>query len=159
MSVVSWYVDVEGHVIECFLGIENVPNTTTISLKETLDNLFSRHGLGISNLRCQSYDEASYMKGELGGLKTLILKENASAFYVRFFVHQLQLTIVVVAKYNMKTVSFFLLLTNVVNVVGGSCKHLDRLREKQASKVIEALGLGEIISGRGLNQETSLIKP
>lgn len=49
MSVVLWYVDVEGRVIERFLGIEHVPNTTAITLKETLDNLFSRHGLSISS--------------------------------------------------------------------------------------------------------------
>ncbi|XP_052627154.1 uncharacterized protein LOC128133675 [Lactuca sativa] len=159
MSVVLRYVDVEGRVIERFLGIEHVPNTTAITLKETLDNLFSRHGLSISSLRGQGYDGASNMKGELGGLKTLILNENASAYYIHCFSHQLQLTLVAVAKNNSKIVSLFVLLTNVVNVVGGSCKRLDRLREQQASKVIEALGLGEIISGRGLNQETSLIKP
>ncbi|XP_023754831.2 uncharacterized protein LOC111903287 [Lactuca sativa] len=159
MSVVLWYVDVEGRVIERFLGIDHVPNTTAITLKETLDNLFSRHGLSISSLRGQGYDRASNMKGELGGLKTLILNENASAYYIHCFAHQLQLTLVAVAKNNSKIVSLFVLLTNVVNVVGGSCKRLDRLREQQASKVIEALGLGEIISGRGLNQQTSLIKP
>ncbi|KAL4586505.1 hypothetical protein LXL04_011141 [Taraxacum kok-saghyz] len=159
MSVVLRYVDMEGRVIERFLGIEHVPDTTATTLKVTLVNLFSRHGLSISNLRGQGYDGASNMKGELGGLKTLILNENASAYYVHCFAHQLQLTLVAVAKNNTRIVSLFLLLTNVVNVVGGSCKRLDRLREQQASKVIEALGLGEITSGRGLNQETSLIKP
>ncbi|KAJ9557939.1 hypothetical protein OSB04_012553 [Centaurea solstitialis] len=69
----------------------------------------------------------------------------------------LQLTLVAVAKKHLKIASLFLLLTNVVNVVGGSRKCRDRLRE-QAAKVINALDVGEISSGRGLNKETSLIR-
>ncbi|KAJ9537272.1 hypothetical protein OSB04_030005 [Centaurea solstitialis] len=158
MSVVVRYVDTKGRVIERFLGIEHVPSTTSISLKSALHDLFSRHGLSISNLRGQGYDGASNMQGELGGLKTLILNENSSAYYVHCFAHQLQLTLVAVAKKHLKIASLFLLLTNVVNVVGGSCKRRDRLREQQAAKVIKALDVGEISSGRGLNQETSLVR-
>ncbi|XP_024986255.1 zinc finger MYM-type protein 1-like [Cynara cardunculus var. scolymus] len=94
MSVVVRYVDTRGHIIERFLGIEHVPNATSIPLKTALDDLFSRHGLSISNLRGQSYDGASNMQGELGGLKKLILDENRSAYYVHCFAHQLQLTLV-----------------------------------------------------------------
>ncbi|KAJ9546651.1 LOW QUALITY PROTEIN: hypothetical protein OSB04_019194 [Centaurea solstitialis] len=148
-------VDTKGHIIEHFLGVEHVPNTTSISLKMTLDDLFSQHGLSISNLRGKGYDGASNMQGELGGLKTLILNENSSAYYVHCFAHQLQLSLVYVAKELLKITSLFLLLTNVVNVVGGSCKRRD---QQQAAKVIEALDVGEIPSGRGLNQETSLVR-
>ncbi|KAJ9538447.1 hypothetical protein OSB04_031180 [Centaurea solstitialis] len=158
MSVVLHYVNSKGHVIEHFLAIEHVPNTTSISLKAALDDLFSRHGLSISHLRGQGYDGDSNMQGELVGLKTLILNENASAYYVHCFAHQLQLTLVTVAKRHLKIASVFFLLTNVVNVVGGSCKRCDRLREQQADKVIEALSIGEISNGRGFNQETSLIR-
>ncbi|KAJ9552299.1 hypothetical protein OSB04_016344 [Centaurea solstitialis] len=41
MNVVVRYVDTKGHIIERFLGVEHVPNTTSISLKTTLDDLFS----------------------------------------------------------------------------------------------------------------------
>ena len=79
----------KGHVIECFIGIEHVPCTTTLSLKATIDGLFSRHGLSMSRLRGQGYDGVSNMQGEFNGLKTLILKENECAFYVHWFAHQL----------------------------------------------------------------------
>ncbi|KAJ9536196.1 hypothetical protein OSB04_un000635 [Centaurea solstitialis] len=84
------------------------------------------------------------MQGELVGLKTLILNENASAYYVHCFAHQLQLTLVTMAKRHLKIASVFFLLTNVVNVVGGSCKRRDRLREQQADKVKSQVGEASI---------------
>ena len=43
MSVVLRYVD-EGHVIERFVGIIHVNNTSVLSLKEAIDDFFSQHG-------------------------------------------------------------------------------------------------------------------
>ncbi|XP_062014043.1 uncharacterized protein LOC133730476 [Rosa rugosa] len=83
-------VDKNGYVIERFIGIEHVANTTAITLKEAIDALLCKHSLSISSLRGQGFDGASNMSGELNGLKTLILKENSSAFYVHCFAHQLQ---------------------------------------------------------------------
>lgn len=38
------------------------------------------------------------MQGDFNGLKALILMENEIAFYVHYFAHKLQLTLLVVAK-------------------------------------------------------------
>ena len=43
------------------------------------------------------------------------------------------------------------------NVVGASCKHRDILREKQVENIIQGICLGEILIGRGLNQETTVM--
>ena len=50
------------------------------------------------------------MQGDINGLKILILKEkeNKSAFYVHCFAHQLQLTLVTVAKNHIIIAEFFL---------------------------------------------------
>lgn len=159
MVVLLRYVNKEGSVMERFLGIVHVSDTTSLSLKEAIKSLFSKHGLSLSRVRGQGYDGASNMKGEFNGLKSLILKENKFAFYVHCFAHQLQLALVAVAKSHNQIALLFNILSNLVNVVGGSCKRRDILREKQASKVIEALSSGEITSGRGLNQESSLQRP
>ena len=50
LSIVLHYVDKQGHVIECFLGITHVSNTTTAELKKTIDAMLSRHNLSISRL-------------------------------------------------------------------------------------------------------------
>ena len=158
MAIALRYVDRKGNVVERFLGIKHVSSTSALSLKKAVDDLFSTHGLSISVLRGQGYDGASNMRGEFNGLKTLIMKENECAYYVHCFAHQLQLALVAVAKNHIHIATLFNLLSNIVNVVGASCKCRDILREKQAAKVVEALKDGEISSGQGLNQESTLIR-
>ncbi|CAN6688651.1 unnamed protein product [Malus baccata var. baccata] len=85
MAMVLRYVDDNGHVIERFVGIQHVTNTTSSSLKDAIDTLFSRYGLSISKLRGQGYDGASNMRGELNGLKTKILRKQPCAYYVHCF--------------------------------------------------------------------------
>ena len=50
MVVVVRYVDNNGHIIECFLGIQHVRDTIASSLKAIIEALFSKHGLSISRL-------------------------------------------------------------------------------------------------------------
>ncbi|GMP79523.1 hypothetical protein CsSME_00035028 [Camellia sinensis var. sinensis] len=61
-----------------------------------------------------------------------------------------------VAKNHDQIALLFILVSNVVNVVGASCKCQDIVREKQVAKVAEALNTEELSSGQGLNQETNL---
>jgi hypothetical protein len=96
------------------------------------------------------------MQGEFNGLKSLILKEHKCLFYVHCFAHQLQLALVVVAKKDDDIAWFF--INNLSNVVGASCKRQDIFRESQSLNVNEGLESGEISSGRGLNQESTLTR-
>ena len=96
------------------------------------------------------------MQGEFNGLKSLIMMENESAFYVHCFAHQLQLTLVTVVENHSKISTFFKTVAILSNVVGASCKDRDIFREKQVENVIQGICLGEILTGRGLNQKTIL---
>ncbi|XP_070667404.1 uncharacterized protein [Malus domestica] len=156
MAMVLRYVDDNGHVIERFVGIQHVTDTTSSSLKDVIDTLFSRYGLSISKLRGQGYDGASNMRGELNGLKTKILREQPCAYYVHCFAHQLQLALAVVAKNNIDIASFFATTNNVVNHVGASCKRRDSLRGQLQEELVIVFENDCLITGRGLNQETSL---
>ncbi|XP_047949207.1 zinc finger MYM-type protein 1-like [Salvia hispanica] len=159
MGVVVRYVDKYGCVIERFLGVVHVSDTAATSLEKALDYLLSTYDLSISSLRGQGYDGASNMRGEFNGLKSLILKRNSSAYYVHCFAHQLQLTIVVVAKKHKIVGSFYNSISRLCNTVGGSCKRRDILREKQRDNIIKEIASDEISTGRGLNQEMSLKRP
>lgn len=158
MVVALRYVNKKGKVVERFRGIVEVSNTSALSLKSALEALLAKYGLSLSRIRGQGYDGASNMRGEYNGLKSLILKENCSAFYIHCFAHQLQLALVTLAKKHSDIASFSNQVANLSNVVGGSCKRRDALRESQFKKVEEALKVGEITSGRGLNQEIGVKK-
>ena len=89
MTIVLCYVNKKWIIIEQFLGIVHVANTTALSLKYAIECSLCEHNLSLLKLHGQGYDGASNMQGDINGLKNLILKENKSAFYVHCFAHQL----------------------------------------------------------------------
>ncbi|KAF3667586.1 hypothetical protein FXO37_09961 [Capsicum annuum] len=101
--------------------------------------------------RGQGYDGASNMQGEFNDLKTSIMKDTPSVYSVHCFAHQLQLTRVAVAKKHHEVNQVFDILANVLNVVGGSFKRRDMLRDDQTEKLEELLMLGEVHIGSKLN--------
>jgi hypothetical protein len=113
----------------------------------------------MTQIRGQGYDGASNMKGEIKGLKTLIMKESPSAYYVHCFAHQLQLVLVAVAKDNDDCVWFFDRVSLLLNIIGSSCKHHRMIRDHQYYNVMKALQCGILESGSGLNQEMGLPRP
>ncbi|XP_056697552.1 uncharacterized protein [Spinacia oleracea] len=117
------------------------------------------HSLSLSKVRGQGYDGASNMRGEINELKTLVMNDSPSAYYIHCFAHRLQLTLVAVAKENDDCIWLFEQLGYLLNVIGVSCKSREMLRVVQAQKVLEALECGEIESGQGLNQELGLGRP
>ncbi|CAN6682130.1 unnamed protein product [Malus baccata var. baccata] len=159
MAVVLRYVNKEGEVIERFLGVQHVSSTTSSSLEEAIERLFASTNLSMSKLRGQGYDGASNMKGELNGLKAKILNKYLQAFYVHCFAHQLQLALVAVAKGIEGVAIFFNNASILVNTIGSSCKRRDAFREKQLEQIKKALDIGDLETGRGLNQEISLMRP
>ena len=89
MVVVLRYVNKRKSVIKWFLGIAHVVSTVALSLKYAVESLLCEHNLSLSRLHRQGYDMTNNMQNDINGLKTLILKENKSTFYVHCFAHQL----------------------------------------------------------------------
>ncbi|ESQ30894.1 hypothetical protein EUTSA_v10012191mg, partial [Eutrema salsugineum] len=107
MAVVFRFVDKGGIIKERFIGLIHVQETSSLTLKCVVDSIFAKHGLSMKKLRGQGYDGASNMQGEFNGLRSLILRENGSAYYVYCFSHQLQLVVVAVAKKQFQVADFF----------------------------------------------------
>ncbi|XP_021813234.1 zinc finger MYM-type protein 1-like [Prunus avium] len=159
MAMVLRYVNKKGQVIERFMGVQYVSDTTSSKLKEAIEQLISSTNLSMSRLRGQGYDGASNMRGELNGLKTQILREYPQVYYIHCFAHQLQLTLVAVAKGNENIATFFTTASSVINIIGASCKHCDALREQQQKDIMKALEIDDLETEQGLNQETTLKRP
>ena len=64
------------------------------------------------------------------------------------------MTLVVIAKNHINIAEFFYVVSNLVTVVGGSCKRQYALRDAQFAKIN-----GIHRSEQGLNQETNLKRP
>ncbi|XP_057793172.1 uncharacterized protein LOC131009781 [Salvia miltiorrhiza] len=111
-----------GKVVKQFLRLVHVGDTTALSLRSAIMSLLVEHSLSPSKIRGQGYDGASNMKGEINDLKTLIRGDTPSAYYVHCFAHQLQLTLVAIAKKNNECVWLFDTFAILLNVIGVSCK-------------------------------------
>jgi hypothetical protein len=99
------------------------------------------------------------MRGEFNGLQKKILDINPYAFYVHCFAHRLQLVVVSVASSCSSIHNFFESISGIVNTSSSSCKRRDVLTEEHHQHILDMLEMGEVSSGRGLNQETSLTRP
>lgn len=96
-------------VVQRFVGIIHVRDTTARLLKEAIYSFLSDHSLSPSQIRGEGYDGASKMQGELNSLKAWILNETSSAYCIDCFAHQLLLTLVALAKKDSNVDNFFLL--------------------------------------------------
>jgi hypothetical protein len=149
----------KGYVIEFVLGIQHVPDTSSIALKEALDSMLLSHGLSIHKIRGQGYDGASNMRDEFHGLQRWVLDENPYAFYIHCFAHKLQLVVIVVAKCCPSVMDFFTYTTLIVNTVNASCKRHDQLAQEHHDNLVHSLETGEVFSGREKRQATNLARP
>ncbi|XP_060217352.1 uncharacterized protein LOC132644762 [Lycium barbarum] len=113
MAICLRYVDKRGFVMEAFIGLVHVKETSALSLKKAIVDVLAHHYLTLSYVRGQCYDGSSNKQGELGGLKTLIKQESRSAHSVHCFAHQLQLTLVAVSKKCVQVGELILLVSNV----------------------------------------------
>lgn len=159
MALVIRYVDRRGFVMERLIGVSHVSQTTSLALKEAIYSLLTYHKHSPSQIRGQGYDGASNMQGYLNGLKTLVMQDSKAAHSIHCFAHQLQLTLVAVSKNHEDVVWIFEWMNVILSTIGGSFKNRDLLREKLAEEIEEALQMGEIETGRGLNQELGLKRP
>jgi hypothetical protein len=113
----------------------------------------------LKQVRGQGYDGASNMQGEFNGLQSLIMRENCSAYYVHRFAHQLQLVVVAVVRKHTPVSNFFSWISTLLNVVGGSAKKKDMIRDFNLEEVMKALDSGSLKTGTILNQEKCLQRP
>ncbi|XP_042423135.1 zinc finger MYM-type protein 1-like [Zingiber officinale] len=158
MAIILRYVDRDGFIRERFFEVVHVENTSALTLKKEICNVFNQYNLLTENLRGQGYDGASNMRGEWNGLQTLFLKDSPHAYYIHCFAHRLQLALVAVSKEVHDVWHFFSTLTSAINFVGSSAKRQFQLKSIQKAEINDLIKLGEIDIGIGSNQDCSLVR-
>lgn len=159
LNLFSRFVNDKGKVVERFIALHHVKDTTSEALKDALYGILDRHTLSISRIRGQGYDGASNMRGEFNGLQRKILDENPYAFYVHCYAHRLQLVVVSVASSCNSIHDFFEYISLIVTTTSASCKRRDALTEARRKDILSRLESGEISQGKGLHQSSSLARP
>ncbi|WCJ21438.1 General transcription factor 2-related zinc finger protein [Euphorbia peplus] len=137
MAIVLRFVNDRGEVIDRFIGLVHISDTSAPCLKKAIDHFFAQNRLSFSRLRGQGYDGASNMRGKFHGLKALILNENKLAHYVHCFAHQLQLVVIAMARKCTPVSKFFDYLPMIVSMIGASCKRKNDLQQLHHDKLVK----------------------
>ena len=116
-------VDVREHFIE-FIPLQN---TTGAGMAEILSTTLEKHGLLLSNIRGQGYDNGANMSGKNNGVQRKILDINPRAFYVPCNAHTLNLVVNDAAKCCIEAVNFFGIVQSVYVFFAGSTHRWDVL--------------------------------
>ncbi|PNX79290.1 repressor of the inhibitor of the protein kinase-like protein [Trifolium pratense] len=159
MSLVLRFVDRVGLIQERFFDVAHVNDTASLTLKEKICDILSRHNLDVSNIRGQGYDGASNMRGQWNGLQSLFMKDCPFAYYVHCFAHRLQLALVSASRDLKPIHRFFDKLTMIINVVTSSTKRHDELQAAQVTENQYMVDIKEIMTGKGANQIGTLNRP
>lgn len=127
MGSVLQFMNEKGCIMERFFGIVHGQDTCSLTLKVAIDSPF-------------------YVWVEWTSW-SLILYENPSAYHIHCFAHQF--TLVVVAIEEEAIQSFFDQVRQLINIVGSSCKFVDKFHKMQLKKVNIELNNGKFQSGQG----------
>ncbi|CAN1815690.1 Zinc finger MYM-type protein 1 [Linum perenne] len=130
------FVNSAGILTERFFAIKGVSETSSETLKQVICDVLSQYNLQVDKLRGQGYDGASNMSGQFNGLKALFLKDCPYAYFVHC--------------------DFYSILDKVINIVKSSPKRNTELQDHHRRHIDAMLESGDIQSGQGANQMTSL---
>jgi hypothetical protein len=69
------------------------------------------------------------------------MRENSLAYYVHYFTHQLQLVVVAIVRKHTRASEFFTMVSMLLNVVAGSSKRRDLVRDINLQEMSKAFPL------------------
>lgn len=107
MVIIFRYVH-DGIITERFWGFVRPEGHTAEHLANAVLKELDEVGVKPEQLVAQCFDGASVMRGQLGGVQTIIKQKYSQAYFVHCYAHQLNLIIKKAASINKKVKIFFL---------------------------------------------------
>ncbi|CAN0915984.1 Zinc finger MYM-type protein 1 [Linum grandiflorum] len=142
MSLILRYVDVSSNIVsieESFLGFLDVNDTTGLGLFDVFKDELKALDLDIDNIRGQSYDNGSNMKGEHSGVQRRLLDINSRAFHTSCASHSLNLTLCDMANSCGKAKDFFGIIQRIYTIFSNSNKRWQILKENVKDLTLKPL--------------------
>ena len=109
-------------VYEHFIKFVQVQSSTGEDLYKTLLSTLKEINLKLQDIRDQSYDNGSNMKGHTSGVQARLLKENLKVFFVPCACHNYNLLLGDVAKCFPDAITFFGILQAIYTLFSASTK-------------------------------------
>ncbi|XP_052221806.1 zinc finger MYM-type protein 1-like [Dreissena polymorpha] len=129
LTFIVRYVLPDGKPVERFIRFVEIHGHGAESMTAVVTKILEELGLDISNLRGQSYDNASNMSGIYSGLQARIRELNPLAHYVPCAAHSLNLVGSAAVSSCMGATSFFTFLQALYNFFSASTHRWRKLKD------------------------------
>ncbi|OXA40851.1 zinc finger MYM-type protein 1 [Folsomia candida] len=142
MSVILRYVDCKEKKVvisESFLGFVVVHDKTGMGLTDAVLKFIEDAGLDLKNIRGQSYDNGSNMKGNIRGVHSRILEVNPKATFIACVHHSCNLVLSDGAKSATQTITFFGVVQKIFTFASASTNRWDIFRKHATQFTVKPL--------------------
>lgn len=137
LAVCVRYVTAKGTVKEHFIELSSLNSFNVESITDAIERVLKSKGLNDFLCVAQTYDGASVMKGEVGGVQARFREKHPEAVYVHCYAHELNLVLCHTCRAVPEADDFFETLGNVYSFFSASMVNHQAFHDTQKQLGLE----------------------